>query len=82
MGFDKDEEMKCRVNRCSGEYIEKQIIHTVKPQGKLIVIDHVPAYVCSICGDVLFGLETVRKIEKMTEDLPEPTKMAPVYEYA
>ena len=36
---------------------------TVKHRGEVIVIDHVPAEVCSVCGDVLLAPETVDRIE-------------------
>jgi hypothetical protein len=47
-----------------------------------MVIDHVPAEVCSVCGDVLLTPETVRRIEALLQaDLP-PAKSVPLYEYA
>jgi len=52
--------MKCSIEGCSGEYEERKIVHTVRHQGQVVVIDHVPAEVCSVCGDVLLKPETVR----------------------
>lgn len=46
--------MKCSIKGCPGEYEERQIIHPVRYHGQVIVIDHVPAEVCSVCGDVPF----------------------------
>ncbi len=74
--------MKCSVENCPGEYQDKYIVHTIKYRGKVIVIDHVPAEVCAICGDVLLKPQTVRKIEAMLHKLPEPTTTIPLYEYA
>jgi hypothetical protein len=46
------------------------------------VIDHVPAEVCSVCGDVLFTPQTVRGIEKILQEEADPAGTVPVYEYA
>jgi YgiT-type zinc finger domain-containing protein len=58
------------------------VIHTVKRRGEVIVIDHVPAEVCSVCGDVLLTPETVRRIEALLASTPPPVRTAPVYEFA
>ena len=49
---------------------------------KLIVIDHVPAEVCPVCGDVLLRPETVRRIEVLPEKQNQPSSTVPLYEYA
>ena len=63
---------KCTINSCPGEYEKKHILHTVKYQERVIVIENVPAEVCSVCGDVLLSLSTVEAIEavlKIRENL-------------
>ena len=55
--------MKCTMQGCPGEYEARTVVHTVKRRGEVIVIDHVPAEVCGVCGDVLLAPETVRRIE-------------------
>ncbi len=50
--------MKCSIAGCPGEYEAGKVTHTVRHlrhQGQIIVIDHVPADVCSVCGDVLLN---------------------------
>ena len=74
--------MNCSLQGCPGEYEEKQITHTVRHRGRIVVIDHVPAEVCSICGDVLLDPETVRHIETLLRVSSEPARMVPLYEYA
>ena len=74
--------MKCSIVGCPGEYEDRQVAHTVSQRGELIVIDHVPAEVCSVCGDVLFTPETVRHIEAMLRSSGRPTRSVPLYEYA
>ncbi len=73
--------MKCTIQGCPGEYENRTITHTLKPRGDVIVIDHVPAEVCSICGDVLLRPETVRRIERILETAPQPAKAVPLYEF-
>ena len=74
--------MKCTIQGCPGRYEKKTIVHTVKMRGHVVVIDHVPAEVCPICGDVLLTPETVRRIEKLLRKPPQPAKEVPLYEFA
>lgn len=74
--------MKCSIEGCPGKYEERQIVHTVRYRGQVIVIDHVPADVCSFCGDVLLKMETVRRIEELLRVATQPTRTVPLYEYA
>lgn len=74
--------MRCSIAGCPGEYERREVVHTVRHHGGVIVIDHVPAEVCAVCGDVLFEPETVRQLEHLLSRLPKPQKTAPLYEYA
>lgn len=74
--------MKCSIEGCPGEYEERKVVHTVRHQGQVVVIDHVPAEVCSVCGDVLLKPETVRQIEMLLRTATQPASMVPLYEYA
>jgi YgiT-type zinc finger domain-containing protein len=74
--------MKCSIVGCPGEYDERYIVHTVRQRGALMVIDDVPAEVCSVCGDVLLTPATVRRIESLMQSVKTPARTAPVYEYA
>jgi YgiT-type zinc finger domain-containing protein len=73
--------MKCSIKGCPGEYEERKIVHTVKNSGRVIVIDHVPADVCTICGDTLLSPNTVKHIEHILEETKSPEKTVPLYEY-
>lgn len=55
--------MRCNIEDCPGEYEHREVVHTVRQGKRIIVIDHVPAEVCNICGDVLFTPDTVSGIE-------------------
>ncbi len=74
--------MKCSLQGCPGEYEPRDIPHTVRHQGRIVVIDHVPADVCSVCGDVLLKPETVRHIEALLRQEAKPASSVPFYEYA
>ncbi len=74
--------MMCSIQGCAGEYEAKEITHTVRHQGRIVVIDRVPAEVCSVCGDVLLRPETILHIEELLRDSPEPVRTVPVYKYA
>lgn len=63
-------------------YEARTIVHTVKHGGEVIVIDHVPAEVCNVCGDVLLTPETVRRIEALLISTPPPLRTVPLYEFA
>ena len=74
--------MRCSIEGCPGEYEEREIVHTVRHRGEIVVIEGVPAEVCSVCGDVLLTPETVRRIEALLEHRAEPEARAPLYQYA
>lgn len=74
--------MRCSIQGCPGEYEERTIVHTVRHRGEIVVIDGVPAEVCSLCGDVLLTPETIRRIERLLENRTAPRTTAPLYQYA
>lgn len=74
--------MKCTIQGCPGEYEARRVVHTVKHHGDVIVIDQVPAEVCTVCGDLLLTPETIRRIEALLQATPPPIRSVPLYEYA
>ena len=81
-GSRSEGQMKCTIEECSGGYELRSIAHTVRQKGEVIVVDHVPAEVCTVCGDVLLNPDTVRRIEALLQSRPRAAKTAPVYEFA
>ena len=73
--------MKCSIKGCPGEYEQKSIIHTVQHNNEIFVFEHVPAEVCSICGDTLLKPDTIRELEELLEKRTKPEKHIPLYEY-
>ena len=74
--------MKCSIDGCLGEYEAGKVMHTVRHHGQVMVIDHVPADICSVCRDVLLRPNTVRKIEALLQDKHQPVSIVPLYEFA
>lgn len=74
-------DMKCSIETCPGEYETRTIMHTVRHDGQVIVIDHVPADVCSVCGDALLEPDTVRRIESLLDEKRQPAMTVPLYEF-
>jgi YgiT-type zinc finger domain-containing protein len=74
--------MKCSLRDCPGEYEERKIVQAEQHGDRIIVINGVPAEICSVCGDVLFTMATVRRIEAIVRDAGTPDSVAPVYDYA
>ncbi len=73
--------VRCTIQDCAGEYEDRQILHTVRTGGQVVVIDHVPAEVCCLCGDVLLRPETIRRIEAILRTKGVPAGTASLYEY-
>ena len=72
----------CRIQGCPGEYEERAILHLERWNGQPVAIDHVPAKVCAVCGEVLFTFATVQQLEALRQAPPEPVGAVPLYEYA
>lgn len=74
--------MKCSIQGCPGEYEEKMIVHIVHRGDDIHVFEHVPAEVCSVCGDTLLKPDTVRKLEALIKERRQPERFIPLYEFA
>ena len=74
--------MKCSVKGCPGQYEHKAILHTVHKGPEIFVFAHVPAEVCSVCGDTVLAPETIRRLDGLPRRKGKPERLAPVYEYA
>ena len=74
--------MNCTVAGCSGIYEARTIVHTMHRGDQILVIDHVPAEVCPICGDILFTPETVRRLEALGRLTSAPIGTVPLYDFA
>lgn len=74
--------MKCTIRGCAGDYEERLIVHSLRHHGQIMVIDHVPAEVCTVCGDTLLRPETIRRIEQIMAAPDMPSSTVPLFEFA
>ncbi|MDL1910795.1 YgiT-type zinc finger protein [Chloroflexi bacterium CFX6] len=63
--------------------VEKKVTYTLEMEGRLIVIENVPARVNVETGEQLFAPETVERLQKLVWEQKKPKRMlqVPVYEY-
>jgi len=64
--------------------VEQKVTYTLEVDGKLIVIENVPARVNVETGEQLFAPETIEHLQKLIWEQKKPKRMlqVPVYEYA
>jgi YgiT-type zinc finger domain-containing protein len=64
--------------------IETKVTYTLAYEGKVCIIEHVPARVCEETGEQFFSPETVEHVHALIKGHSKPTRIieAPVFEYA
>ena len=65
-------------------FVEKKVTYTLEKDGKLFVIENVPARVCVETGEQLFAPGTVEQLQQTIWQQKKPKRIieAPVYEFA
>jgi YgiT-type zinc finger domain-containing protein len=63
--------------------INTVVTYTLERDGRLIVVEHVPARVCTETGEQFFAPETVERLQSLVYGGQEPARVieTPVYEY-
>lgn len=63
---------------------ERKVTYTLEAEGRLIVVENVPARVNLETGEQLFSPETVTRLQQMIWEKSEPTRVmqVPVYEFS
>jgi YgiT-type zinc finger domain-containing protein len=63
---------------------EQRVTHTLENNGQLVVIEKVPARVCTETGEQLFSPATVQRIHDIVQGHQKPARaiLTPVYEFA
>jgi len=63
--------------------VERKVTYTLEMEGKLYIIEHVPARVCLETGEQFFSPETVEKLQKTIWERKNPVRVieTPVFEY-
>ena len=64
--------------------VERKVTYTVEVEGKLIVVENVPARVCLETGEQFFAPETVDRLQKMIRERRKPSRVieVPVLDFA
>ncbi len=63
--------------------VEKTVTYVLELEGKLIIIENVPARVCLETGEKYFSPETVEKIQETIWSKKKPSRIleTPVFEF-
>jgi len=61
--------MKCMY--CDGEMVRKTAPYHIDRNDVHVILDHVQAWVCSQCGEVMFEEKEVEEIQKLTHVVEE-----------
>ena len=66
---------------CGGEVVERRVTVTRQRDGRVVVIENIPAEVCGDCGERVFLPEQVEKMERILrgEEEPETYQRVPVH---
>ncbi len=64
--------------------VNATVTYTLERDGKVVVVEHVPARVCVETGEQFFAPETVERIQSLIQSQQKPARIieTPVYEYA
>ena len=62
---------------------EQQVTYVLEQQGKVLIIEHVPARVCRETGERLFAPETVERLQHIVWEQRTPIRIieTPVFEF-
>jgi YgiT-type zinc finger domain-containing protein len=63
---------------------EQKVTYVLEQQGKVFIIENVPARVCRETGERLFAPATVERLQQIIWEPRKPTRMVetPVFEFA
>ncbi len=67
---------------CSGRLLSRKITNPQEYDGKVVILENVPAEVCQQCGDVLVDPDVLKKIQKIVWSGAEAKRSVnvPVYD--
>jgi YgiT-type zinc finger domain-containing protein len=65
-------------------FVEKKVSYTLEMEGRVILIENVPARVCVETGEPFFSPQTVERLQEMIWEKRQPDRVVetPVYEFA
>lgn len=67
---------------CHGQLQEQQVTFTHWINGRLIVIERIPALVCESCGEIYYAPDVVERIQSLLDSDSQPDRVieASVYD--
>lgn len=67
---------KCSL--CGGKVKRKLVKVSQEIEGRLVIVENVPAEVCTQCGEILYKPSTMRKLQKLVWSKPKPVRKVKV----
>lgn len=55
--------------------LEREVTYTLEMNGKFLIVEHVPARVCTETGEQLFSPETVGRLQKTVWSKKDPAAL-------
>ena len=64
--------------------VDQRVTHKLESNGKIIIVENVPARVCLETGERFFSPETVERLQQLVWEKQEPARVVevPVFEFA
>ncbi len=63
---------------CKGPVAEQRVEHVHRWKGRLYIFRNVPAEVCSQCGEVFFGPDALKAMDRVVSRRQRPRELASV----
>ena len=65
-------------------FVEKKVTCVHEQEGKVVIVEHVPARVCVETGDRFFAPDIVERLQQIVWEQRKPTRVVetPVFEFA
>lgn len=60
---------------CGSPMTDQVVTYTLQLGDKLVVVEHVPARVCTQCGERLYAPETVERLQKTVWEKKTPSRV-------
>jgi YgiT-type zinc finger domain-containing protein len=76
--------MRTETRQSEENLVEKRVTYTLEMNGKLFVIENVPARVDLETGEQFFSPETVERLQEIVQGAEKPVRFVetPVFDYA
>jgi YgiT-type zinc finger domain-containing protein len=74
--------MNCVVQGCPRETEQRLITHTFRRNGKIIVVEELPAWVCPVSGYTVLDLQVLDTLFALDPETESPVSQAPVFRFS